>query len=70
MRKFFRFLSSFRLVDFLQDLLRGKTPEEQEAILDDVEKLVSSEYLGERVLYMCAQRSDKMNAPAGFSSPH
>lgn len=38
--------------------------------MNDVEKLVSSEYMGERYLYMCVQRTNKINAPAGFSSPN
>jgi SAM-dependent MidA family methyltransferase len=51
-------------------LIRDKTPEEQEEILNDVEKLVSPEYMGERFLYICAQRTNRINAPAGFSSPN
>ncbi|UJR10386.1 hypothetical protein I4U23_014591 [Adineta vaga] len=47
----------------LDKILCNKTPEEQEDILNDVEKLVSSEYMGERFLYICAQRTNKINAP-------
>jgi SAM-dependent MidA family methyltransferase len=38
--------------------------------MNDVEKLVSSEYMGDRFHYICAQRTNKINAPAGFSFPN
>jgi SAM-dependent MidA family methyltransferase len=62
------FLYNLGLDDRVTEIIRDKTPEEQEDILNDVEKLVSSEYMSERFLYMCAQRTNKMNAPAGFTS--
>ncbi|CAF2163809.1 unnamed protein product [Rotaria magnacalcarata] len=63
-------LYNLGLNDRLAKLTYNKTPEEQEEILSDVEKLVSPEYMGDRFLYICAQRTNKLNAPAGFSSPH
>ncbi|CAF3655765.1 unnamed protein product [Rotaria sordida] len=59
------FLYNLGLNKRLTDLTYDKTPEEQEEILNDVEKLVSSEYMGDRFLYICAQRTNKINAPAG-----
>ncbi|CAF0890222.1 unnamed protein product [Rotaria sp. Silwood1] len=59
------FLYNLGLNDRLTNLTYDKTPEEQEEILSDVEKLVSSEYMGDRFLYICAQRTNKINAPAG-----
>ena len=50
----------------LQILARNKTQEEQKNILDAVEKLVSPEYMGERFLYLCVQRTDAKHTPAGF----
>ena len=50
-------------------MTHDKTPEKQEEILSDVEKLVSSKYLGERFLYMCVQQRDKISVPVGFSYP-
>jgi hypothetical protein len=38
--------------------------------MNDVEKLVSSEYMGDRFFYIYAQRTNKINVPAGFSSPN
>ncbi|CAF4339220.1 unnamed protein product [Rotaria socialis] len=60
-------LYNLGLNDRLAKLTYNKTPEEQEEILSDVEKLVSPEYMGDRFLYICAQRTNRLNAPADES---